>query len=482
MDKVLELLVYALAMIISAIQDAGYWMDGIQIALYTDEAYRDEAAQLLAQDEEHLLNLESDVRRLFEAHMFSELTAYLEKRQLEVENGFVNQPLWQEMSFFHNDSLTVRDSLQAWVKAQPDSWAPYAARAEYRIGEGWRARDGRFYADIPEADRALMQRAFAAAERDIKKTIELNPNYDRSYYNYLQVVRQGDSELGKQDVMNMAMEAGLDEYYLRKQYLHTLQPKWGGSYEEIRAFALESQEIRERNPRVYALLAYEPSLLGKAAKKNEEWEECVAQYSKAMEYQEQWHYARADCYKALGNLDAYIADLDYVASKNQDHNALYRIARGLAESKRYQEALVYIDRALAIDSEIVAYTNYAGWLNESTGDHDKALQAYKNSLSILPNDVYAAEKVTVLHLWRDEFAKALPFATVSAHRDEENAYKWFRLADLQFRADDSDYRNSLEKFVARVDRTDTRWTKRIAMVEAHLAGNGEYRHMVKYRR
>jgi tetratricopeptide (TPR) repeat protein len=476
MDRVQDIVEMVILLLVVAVQNFGYWLDGVKIDFYASDEYRQEAVALMDADSAFMNAYRSETWSLFEQRDFAGLTAAIAKSQAATEAGAIPLQVWRDMDVFYGDDLDKEKVLNDWVQSDPDNWIPYAARAEFLVAEGWRARGDNYSIDTTEKQFAGMREAFTAAEKDLVKTLALKPAFTGTYDNYLELARHGEGGLTEAQIIALAAEQGVSDYYLRYQYIQTLQPKWGGSFEEIRHYALESQHDREADPRIYQLLGYEYQIRGELASHEQEWQACVEYYTKAFEYGDlyTWRYGRAKCNENLQRWDAFIADLQVVGASSRDHMAFSRVAHAYANKKRYRQALASIEKAIALEPDVVAHHNYAGWLQMTMKQDDKALAAFARSLSILPNDVYAADNTARIHLSRQEREAALPYLEISAHYDETNAQKWYLYADVLNHLEKPEYRTALTRFLQHVDRNDARWADRIKMVEAHLAGRGNF--------
>lgn len=484
MDRVLDILWGFSLFFVGVLQSIGYWFDGVKIDFLASEAYREEAIAANKADAEIVGDYASSTWRFYEAEDYNGLTKAIQASQERTESGAPPLLLWSDMDIFDGDYFEMEERLDAWVASEPDNWVAYAARAENLVDKGWRARGAKWASKTSDEQWAGMREAFDQAESDVKKVLALKPTFSGAYYNYLSMAKASERDLTEREIIDAAAQHGVDDYYLRYQYMQTQEPKWGGSYEVLRRFALESQSKREGDPQLYQLLGVEYHMRGKQAAKNERWEDCVKHYTKAFEYGDlwAWRYGRANCYEQLDQIEEMIADLSYPAKEQQRDSVYARISRAQVKLKQYDNALASIKKAIEIDNEVISHTNYAGWLQLRLKDYDAALSSFAQSLSVLPSDVYAAENTAWIHLKNKDKKAALPFLEVSVKYDEENAYKWFRQADILFSLGDPAYRGALEQFLKFADWGDTRWLKRIEMAEQHLAGEGEFKHMLRTHR
>ncbi len=286
MEKTSDLLVELIIVILALFAKIDYWLDGVKMAIYESAAYREEAVALMDEDSALMREYRAQSGSLYEERNFTEILEVIHDAQAQSEAGGVPLPLWREMDAFYNDGLDKEQVLSDWINRTPDDWVPYAARAEYLLGEGWRARGAELAFKIPDEHFEEMHKAFAKSEKDLQKTIALYPAFSGSYHNYLELAKNGVGELTEREIMEQALVQRPGSYYLRYRYMETIEPKWGGSIAQMRKYALESQKQREDDPRVYQLLGYEYEVQAELATGEGNYANCVEYYHKANEYRE----------------------------------------------------------------------------------------------------------------------------------------------------------------------------------------------------
>ena len=140
-------------------------------------------------------------------------------------------------SLTHGNDPVLLNHLNEWVQQQPQSVLAYLMRADYYFDTGWNLRGTDVGSRIPTEIYAMFVENEQLATADLRKAIDLNPRIPWSYFKLLCAVSgEGDSD-EVQDVFEMAIKAYPGYYSLYKQRLYTLTPKWGGSLDEMYAFA-----------------------------------------------------------------------------------------------------------------------------------------------------------------------------------------------------------------------------------------------------
>jgi tetratricopeptide (TPR) repeat protein len=109
-------------------------------------------------------------------------------------------------------------------------------------------------------------------------------------------------------------------------------------------------------------------------------------------------YARALQAASLNRLEILERDLKAVIEKNPDHaDALNALGYTLADqTDRYQEALGYVQRALALKPEDPAVLDSMGWVQYRLGNLESAREFLRKALELMPDGEIAAHLGEVL--------------------------------------------------------------------------------------
>ena len=137
------------------------------------------------------------------------------------------------------------DRLDTWVEREQSSVIPPLLRAQFNHDLAWAAR-GSGYADtVNEAEAAAYARHLRAAHADLDAASARDPAVPTLHLVALRIARsQGDST-GFRAAYNRAVELFPDYYAPYEEMLNTVQPKWGGSFEQMVDFV---QEVAHGEP------------------------------------------------------------------------------------------------------------------------------------------------------------------------------------------------------------------------------------------
>ena len=150
------------------------------------------------------------------------------------------------------------------------------------------------------------------------------------------------------------------------------------------------------------------------------YEDVIVLCGKALEQypnSQSLRYLRALNAAPLNQLDLLERDLTAILQKNPEHaDALNALGYTLADqTERYQEALGYIQRALALQPEAAAIIDSMGWVQYRLGNYAEALRYLRQAMESMPDPEVAAHLGEVLwvlgeheeaaKIWRDSMAQ-----------------------------------------------------------------------------
>ncbi len=188
-----------------------------------------------------------DAKALLDAGRAGELEAYL--RRLEAEHVRPVDPS-EELHYFYQqfgnenaDAFTA-----AWLAAQPDS--PYAltARAHFHSGRARRARGGKWASETAPEDLRRMTAEYDLALPLYRKAVRLAPRFIVAWNGMLSLAYRDSRGALEQEAFTAAnaIEPGCQD--LVDIRMTALQPRWGGSYEAMLAYAEQLKPLLATRP------------------------------------------------------------------------------------------------------------------------------------------------------------------------------------------------------------------------------------------
>ena len=341
-------------------------------------------------------------------------------------------------SAYHVFTIKVENNLQkifdVWV-LKTGSYQAYTARGFYYASQGWRVRGTKFMRDIPENDVIEMKILFNKAVLDLQRAIEINSRNTAAYMQLISVYGVlGDTRRAKQ-TLDAALNIYPYLYYVRSIYMYYhLFPQWGGSYEEMLDFSMNSQRYATKNPRLMALTAEIYEYLAGTEQENNMML-AIRLYSKGLQYAPltSIYLSLAEIYKKQSDIDNELIQYNKILKKDPFNS------RALGGRLKILMKLQKIDDAI-IDADILFNksadgwgASQVGWVYEHAEKYDKAADAYRLSILQNPEIAYSYERLIALDiLFYRDVKSALQVALSMEKALPENPRGWLYAADYMY--------------------------------------------------
>lgn len=226
-------------------------------------------------------------------------------------------------------------TLDAWVDQEPRKVIPRLARASYWTERAWRARGTRYANETPRSQFVTMAGYLARARADVDTALQLDPHALFGYALHLERALLISDRVGGARAAANGLAAWPASYTLRRYWMRTLTPRWGGSYDQMASFAAESQQFAGQNPEITRLQGYVAYEQGRYARDRDDTTTAIADFTDALSYgafppflhERAMAYIDARRYReAVADLDAALAMWpSYAEARRQRGIALFRL-------------------------------------------------------------------------------------------------------------------------------------------------------------
>ena len=180
--------------------------------------------------------------RLLRARKFDALEAWLVDLQAQFEDDY-HKEYWpiDALDAFSNVDPALEPLLDAWVAAKPSSYMALAARGIHQESVGWFRRGAKWACDTPPENFEAMREAHLNAFPDLDDALVRHPKLIAVHRALIKVATANGAPLPlKRQLLEQAILQCPDCFQVRVALMMGLQPRWGGSHEEMLAFARES--------------------------------------------------------------------------------------------------------------------------------------------------------------------------------------------------------------------------------------------------
>jgi tetratricopeptide (TPR) repeat protein len=341
------------------------------------------------------------LRALLGERAFKDLTAYFDQFQSAFE-GDPRKEYWPSdaADAFESAEPEIVPSLDAWVAATPDSFAPFLARGTHYLGATWAQRGFRYRAETPEEDMRAMRETAARAVADLDRALELRPGLVAAMRQEMRVALSTSDRDRASRMREAAFRACPGCLQVRVVYMNSLTPRWGGSYEALRDFAAHlSPGDNPRFPALGGYVDFDRAERVEMTRDPKRFEDVLVSIDRALRYgtYSEYLFLRAQALRALDRLDEALATLDQAdALRPMDPALLAERAALHCNRNEYIAAGRDLLTALRVDPtepDAKRYTTdvMKGLLSfarasDAAGKRDEALEAVRLVLDLCPDD------------------------------------------------------------------------------------------------
>ncbi len=183
---------------------------------------------------------------------------------------------------FNQRNFALKD-LDAWVAATKSSTA-YAARGMYRANQGFDAKGYMFKSEALQAQKNEMQLHFDEAAKDLQTAANKSPSLMPAYTWLIKLAKATHMPYSAKQIVQKAEEKDKRSFSVRSAYMESLQPRWGGSLEEMESFAAQVAPLADLNPRLWSLQGETDAIRAANASRTKNNALAVELYSSALRY------------------------------------------------------------------------------------------------------------------------------------------------------------------------------------------------------
>jgi len=422
-----------------------------------------------------------DALRQLRARDFPSLTRLVEAKEVRAEADVQHEDdLARVVNAFNVADPVLTRLLDEWVASNPESYAPWLARAQHLIALAYDLRGGNYRNETSNQQISDMDEVLRKAIADAGEALKRNAKLTHAYVLLMVMARTKGDQQACLGLADRAFAFAPASYAVRSGVAYCLLPRWGGSYGALEAFAKASQAHVFENARLKALLGFVDWDRGRVAVQDQHYDQAVSLFTHALEAGDHWQFyeSRADAESRQRRYTDALADVaNALALRPEEPDVLVLRARVLAALGRRRDALPDITMVAELDpknkdlawlrtSEVKAAVSYGRQLLD-TNDVSAALERFNWGMQL------GGESADLLfwrgraYLKRNEHERALQDFEAALALDPRNV---------------ESYRN-IDWLLAHRGRWDDiigHWSKYIALEplngEAYLERGGAYHH------
>jgi hypothetical protein len=253
------------------------------------------------------------LQALFYGKHFERLSAQLEAFEDDIATDFRNE-LWSEHIYLPIADGPPEDEalFDEWISAQPNSFAPYLAKAFFYKKIGWIHRGHEYARETADGQMRTFEQYMEKAQALAHKALALRPHAFSAYRALIRLANVRPDGVGEEAWLDQALTHYPDSFLLRQVYADGIRSIWGGAPGEHTRYAQSLRSLETTNPRMKLMRAL-PAL------------EAARLHNIKDEYGQAWEQAEAALEIDPDNLDAMAMLLsvhDGDARRNAQHEKL----------------------------------------------------------------------------------------------------------------------------------------------------------------
>jgi tetratricopeptide (TPR) repeat protein len=197
---------------------------------------------------------------------------------------------------------------------------------------------------------------------DLTAAHRLEPKSIVAYRQMIEIATTQSDRASARQLIEEAMKLQPNSFLLRATYMHSLLPRWGGSYDAMARFAAESAPYASRNPRIKALAGFADWDKGRLAESEGNKGDAIEAYERALQFGNFWQFRyQRGAYNSRSDMNEdALADFNSVLSQYPQYDdalserasieyELGRHALGEAQASYYSQAFRDILLAASLD-------------------------------------------------------------------------------------------------------------------------------------
>jgi len=366
-----------------------------------------------------------------------------------------------------------------WTKNSPDNTYAFAFLGDLYTNLGWEARGGEFAHETPKESFKKMYEFFNLAIVAYNKALEIDPANVYASRELLSMSRTGRLKIDKNRVFEEAIKHRPDYYYLYQSYLTDLDPRWGGSVDQMFEFARRYSGDDSAYPALSRLIskAHEYRANQLALKRSRldppvgqadvDWKVYWKEYYKYFRDDEVWdEYSHAfeTVFTAFpGYADglhryAIVAEgsgrkqtaLKYFEKSMQADAVLlgadkvFRFAGVLRAANYNAQANKYYRMYLDLSPDYIdaknahAAADFVGWQYSTEGKYKESFPYYKIVAELTPDSARSLSNYCNALYNIYEYEEGIKYCNQAIEIDPEHSWSYYILAEIYKRTGDSE--------------------------------------------
>jgi len=397
-----------------------------------------------------------DVIDIVKNRNIDELEFHYSNLIMEYQTGAKDElVLYRFFEAFKSSGTIFESNLHDWLEMYPDSIAAKLALGHYYLHIGWLSRGTRWRKDTNVEQIGNMSQNFNLAHKYYLEVVHQDPSMILAYEGMMSIaMAMGDDKL-KSDVTKQALDVHPDSYVFNFKRLFAMQPKWGGSIEEINRAIDSIEPLFSKNMNLELLEGFETyAVVNEMTRMKSGKETCalvLPVLDRAIElYPDEYLYIRrAEIYRCMLEYEESIANYDMALHMSSDNYDSY-IGRGYTYfyMHEYKKSIDDLNLAILLDELNPKANRYRGMSHYYSNKYNEAIVDFKTSLIYEPYNSYVHKMLGYLNYNQiKDYVKAEEEFDMAIQYGDKKPKTLLMLISAQHRQKDCKFIPTAKKFI-----------------------------------
>jgi hypothetical protein len=185
---------------------------------------------------------ETNLLGMLKAREFEKLESATKQIQSKFEKGALTdielRNIYRQFYDLNNETL---NNIQEWKRKFPSSYAAHLIRGTYFKRKGFDARGEKYISETPIENLENMREYHDISRTELTISLKLTKKPFLSVFHLLEISQAEGDEKTSLELLESANKMLPGNTLARNRYMRSLEPRWGGSYAQMKEFIAKSK-------------------------------------------------------------------------------------------------------------------------------------------------------------------------------------------------------------------------------------------------
>ncbi|MBL4711807.1 MAG: tetratricopeptide repeat protein [Gammaproteobacteria bacterium] len=311
----------------------------------------------------------------------------------QLDAAYKSNKLSEDTYFTAFDAFNIKNeklssTFDLWVSSTPKAYQPYLARGIFQYHIGWLHRGGDWSSETKDEKKLQLSKYLSKTSDDILKSLNIKDDSMISYYYLMRVATTRGQQDESEQLLRKTLKINASSYRIRAEFLRSLTPRWGGSFEAMQAYLIDASRAISEYPQLKVLEGYIYNEAGDIRMIDKQYNSANDYFSKSLEFGD-YHATLFKRGKNNNRREEYadsLRDLNSAIDMNFEKPLYYYWrARTLISLNEFDKAMNDIQASIQLDPYYKYSQNTRKWLAAKFHNEAYTLRESQNNESAVDN-------------------------------------------------------------------------------------------------